>query len=116
MYHMITNIVTAYAGTMDDFCDAFANDHFIYAPFHGNMLSYWQLRHFDNVLFLKYEDLLENRFDGIKRISAFLGRPYNDEQIQQLVEHVSFENMQKQNIPTTTPTIHGGSKPTSIYK
>lgn len=105
-----------YLGTFDDFCTAFVNHHFIFMPFHSHVLSYWNLRNFDNVLFLKYKDLLNSRFDGIKSISEFIGRSYDATQIQQLAEHVSFENMQKQNIPTSTRTMHGESRPKSNFK
>lgn len=94
-YYMYKNGIAQYKGTMEDLCDLFLNDHMPFTPFFEHLLSFWQLRHLDNVLFLTYEELSADLFGGVKRINQFLGGSYTDEQLKQLTEYASFGNMQK---------------------
>lgn len=82
-------------GTIDESLERFLNDHVPYSPFYDHILGFWQLRHFDNVLFMTYEKMSADQFGGVKRISEFLECSYSDEQLQQLTKHVSFENLKK---------------------
>lgn len=96
MYHMFRNhSLLKYPGTMEDFFDTFLNDHIIFGPFHGHVNSYLQLRQCDHLLLMNYEKMVGNPFAAIKRISEFLNYSYTDEQLKQLTEHLSFENMRK---------------------
>lgn len=95
-YHMYQNHVwLKYAGTKEDFLDAFVNDHVIYGPFYDHVRSFKQLSKLDHVLLIKYEDMIADPFAAVKKISEFLNCSYDDDQLQQLTEHVSFENMRK---------------------
>lgn len=42
---------------------------------------------------IKYEDMLANSVAGIKKISEILECSYSDDQLKQLTDHVSFQNM-----------------------
>lgn len=59
-------------------------------------MSYWSMKHLPNILFLKYEDMKKDLSKTIQKVSEFLERPMNDEQVEKLTEHLSFEKM-KQN-------------------
>lgn len=50
-----------------------------------------------NILFIQYEDLLENTFEMVKKLAAFLGKTYTDDQIRQLVAFTSFKTMKEKN-------------------
>lgn len=69
------------------------NEISLLSPIHAHVLSFWELRNLDHVLFSKYEDLLADTFGNVKRISEFLGRSSSDQEIKNLVDHVSFKNM-----------------------
>lgn len=111
-YYMMRN-VAHYEGTLSELCELFMNDHTVFAPFVELILSYWQLRHLDNVLFLTYEELSANLFDGVKQINAFLGFAYGDEQLKQLADHVSFETMRKHIL--NNETFRGEKRDTSYW-
>ncbi|KAJ3673859.1 hypothetical protein LUZ60_005851 [Juncus effusus] len=64
------------------------------------MLEYWNesLKTPKNMLFLKYEDLLENPFGGVKNIADFLGYSFSKEEEmeripEKIVELCSFRNL-----------------------
>lgn len=67
-----------------------------YGPFWTNVLDYWERRYDPNVLFIKYEDMKHDLVSVIRKVSDFLiTRQLTDTQISKLVEHLSFQNMQK---------------------
>lgn len=81
--------------SMDDCVNGITNDEWIYAPHMDHILNFWNVKHLPNILFITYEDLLSDSFATIKKISKFLERSYTDEQIKDLTEFTSFENMKK---------------------
>lgn len=95
MYHMLRNDFKDFSGTLEEFFDVFLDDNIWYSPFAANILGFWEIRHLDNILFLTYEELSADRFNGVKRISEFLECKYTDGELKQLTEYVSFANMQK---------------------
>lgn len=77
----------------EHFYDLSLNEMALLSPIHAHVLSFWELRNSDHVLFSKYEDLLADPFGNVKRISEFLKRSSTDQEIEDLVDHVSFKNM-----------------------
>lgn len=100
MFHMLQNYMSSYKGSKEDFFDGF----FGFFPFYEHISSFNQLREFKNILFLTYEELTTNTFESVKRVSEFLECSYSDEQLRQLIEHVSFGKMRdKIVIPSMNP-------------
>ena len=58
----------------------------------GFIASWWEHYHNDNVLFVLYEDLIENREAEVKRIAKFMGIK-SEENIRVAVEKSSFDYM-----------------------
>lgn len=81
--------------------DAFLSELIHLSPVHSHVLSFWELRNLDHVLFLKYEDLLTDQFNGVKQISKFLECSYSDKDLTNLVDHLSFNKM-KDRVSMTT--------------
>lgn len=107
MYHMFCNhAFIKYPGTMEDFFDIFLNDHIIFGPFDEHVNSYRQIDQRNHVLLMSYEQMLANPFAAIKQISEFLNYSYSDDQLRQLTEHLSFENMRKRFV---RPAIYSSS-------
>lgn len=69
------------------------NDAWIFTPRLTHVLNYWRIRHLPNVCFVAYEDLVTDPFATIKKVSEFLDCRYTDEQLKELVEYSSFDNM-----------------------
>lgn len=105
MYHMFKVVKKELSLSLEDFFDLFLNEMCLYGSFSNHVLSFWHLRHLENVLFLTYEDLLADRFDGIKKIAQFLECKYRDRDLEQLTKYTSFDQMKKQN---TAETLQNG--------
>lgn len=96
MYHMFKNIpLMNFKGNLDDYFDLFLNDHVVYGQFYDHVYSFWQLKQLENVLLIKYDDMIVDPLAGVKKISEFLNYHYSDAQLKQIVEHVSFKNMRE---------------------
>lgn len=93
--------------------DEYLNDKMIYTPLHEHVLSFWQLRHLDHVLFCTYEELLADQFNGVKRVSEFLKCSYSDQQLRKLSEDLSFDNMKEK---ISVVTVDGIRKDDSEHK
>lgn len=99
MYHMFRNSeFLDFQGSLEDFFEVFLNDHVVYGPFFAHVNGFRKLHNFEHILFLSYDEMKEDSFAGVKRISEFLGYTYTDDQLQQLTQHVSFENMRKSSL------------------
>lgn len=102
LYHMRQK-AAVFNGTISEYFDILRNDFDIFSPYYEHIASYHQLRQSKHLLLLTYEEMSKNTFEIVKRVSEFLECSYSDEQLQQLVEHVSFEKMrEKVGLPTAT--------------
>lgn len=91
-YHHYRNIV-GYRGNKQDFFEAFLNDLVIYAPFNDHILDFWNMRNEDFILFLTYENMKRDTQAVIKSTMAFLGKKFDDDQVNKLAKHLSFDEM-----------------------
>ncbi len=91
-YHHYRNIV-GYRGNKEDFFEAFLNDMVIYAPFQDHILDFYNMRNEDNVLFLSFESMKRDIHSVIKKTMVFLNKEFDDNQINQLANHLSFDEM-----------------------
>ncbi|GAB6024027.1 hypothetical protein CHUAL_008749 [Chamberlinius hualienensis] len=85
----------AYSGTLKKFVENFCKDLMMYSSFGKNVLSFWNRRHQDNILFLFYEDLSKDMKTGIRKIADFLGKQLTEEQVDIVYGHCTFDSMTK---------------------
>lgn len=84
-----------YKGSKENFIKAFVKDLIIYSPFNDHVLEFWKIRNESNVLFLFFEDMKRNLNQEVRKAMKFLGKYYNNEQIDKLCKHLSFESIRK---------------------
>lgn len=94
MYHMFRNHKhIRLGGSIEDHFENFLNGHVAYGSYYAHVNSFLQLKNLENLLFIKYEDMLADSVDGIKKINDFLNYSYSEHQLKRLSEHCSFDNM-----------------------
>jgi hypothetical protein len=59
-------------------------------------LSWWEHRYLPNVLFLRYEDLLSNFSQELRRIIDFLDYPMDEDVLERITFMARFDNMKKE--------------------
>lgn len=96
-YHFLRNTFFFNAHfAMDDIVNGIVNDAWSISPRSDHIINYWNVsKHLPNVMFIAYEDLVTDAFLNIKKISKFLECKYTDQQLMELKEYVSFDNMRK---------------------
>ncbi|XP_014671593.1 PREDICTED: estrogen sulfotransferase-like [Priapulus caudatus] len=70
-----------------------AYDQVIFGNYFEHNLEYWEQRDSGHVLFLLYEDLVEDLAGGVRRIAEFLGKQLSDDQVSAIVAETNFERM-----------------------
>lgn len=95
LFYMLRNTSGLYPYSLNDFLETFLNDHVMYAPFHNHVLDFWKLRSLENVFFTTYEKMSDNCLDVVSQLSDFLGFSYNDKQLKDLADYVSFDNLRE---------------------
>ncbi|CAL8071678.1 unnamed protein product [Orchesella dallaii] len=85
----------SFAGSFEDFLEKFEKNELPYGPFFDHIESYVRHREDSNLLIVTYEELSKDPRDVIKKIAAFLEKPLDEEDVQKVVMHTSFESMKK---------------------
>lgn len=88
--------MTPFAEAFDLFCDGVSP----FGPVWDNMAEYWNesVARPEEVMFLRYEDLKEDTVGSVRRLAAFLGCPFTDEEAERgvpvaIVELCSMDKM-----------------------
>lgn len=90
-------------GTFDEFFEMFLRGQVDFGDYFENLLSWYEHRDDDNVLFLTYEDLKRDPKNGILSVARFLGKEYEDkllrdpEALEKVLKATSQESMKKFN-------------------
>lgn len=83
--------------SFDEFCELFLTNNTPIGPVWNHMLKFWNKRHEDNILFIKYEDMKRDYPTIIKKCAKFMNINYvlSDNDIVKLCEYLKFDHMQK---------------------
>ncbi|KAI4463026.1 sulfotransferase sult [Holotrichia oblita] len=82
-----------------------------FAPYWNNIYSYWNRRNLSNILFICYEEMKQDLASVIRKVTQFLGkRELNNNEMDCLVDHLSFLNMRK------NPAVAKNELLASIYE
>lgn len=114
-YHYFRNIYH-FDLTLDDVVNGITNDAWFASPSLDHVLNFWKLKHLSNIFIVTYEDLVNDSFATIKKISEFLGYTYDDEELMDLTRFISFANMStvntfnRENDVQQMENYHGGKR------
>lgn len=76
--------------------DSFIDGQMKYGNFWEHVLSSYALKDKDNVMFMSFEQMKKNLKGVVLKVSDFLGKTYNELEIDKLVEHLDFKNMKSE--------------------
>ncbi|VEN43799.1 unnamed protein product [Callosobruchus maculatus] len=95
-YHLNRLIRTqGYVGDFPLYWKFFQRNLQPWTPYWEHIREGWTRRHEKNVLFLFYEDMSQDIYSTIKKISDFFGKDYTKEQYEKLANHLDIENFRK---------------------
>ncbi|KAF2892847.1 hypothetical protein ILUMI_13326 [Ignelater luminosus] len=78
---------------LESFAKLYMADKVMYGSYWKHILGYWEKRNSLNILFIKYEEMKANLPEVIKKVAKFLEKELEEEQIELLTKHLSFESM-----------------------
>ncbi|XP_070560855.1 sulfotransferase 1C4-like isoform X2 [Ptychodera flava] len=84
-----------YKGSWNDFYKLYVNDKVWYGSWFDHVLTWWQHRNDENILFLKYEDMKKDPRGAVKSIADFLDVSLTEDTIDNIVEFCSFKKMKE---------------------
>lgn len=94
-HHLRGFIAYQFSGSWDEFFELYLAGNIYYGSWFDHVLGWWGHRNAENVLFLRYEDLISNLREGAERIARFLpGDTPPAGVIEEVVKQCSFDSMQ----------------------
>ena len=82
-----------YKGTFSEYFKLFEQKRIIYGDWFDFNLAWWALKANPNMLFIQFEDLIQDAEGQIKKIDAFLGINSSDDIINRVCQNVTFDEM-----------------------
>lgn len=93
-YHFdLMNNLQPDPGTWEEYLEKFMTGNVTYGSWFNHVKSWWNKKEEHPILYLYYEDMKENPKEEIKKITRFLEKNLNDEVLDKIVHHTSFEAM-----------------------
>ncbi|XP_026227831.1 sulfotransferase family 2, cytosolic sulfotransferase 3 isoform X1 [Anabas testudineus] len=80
-------------GTFDEFMDKFLEGRVLFGKWTDHMKSWRCSELGDRIMYITYEELVQDLPAALRRISDFLGRNLSEETIQKIAKHCSFNTM-----------------------
>ncbi|KAJ1131277.1 hypothetical protein NDU88_009615, partial [Pleurodeles waltl] len=80
-------------GTFEEFLELFLKGDMPYGSWFDHVRGWMELRGQSNFLLLTYDDLQQDLRGTVVKICKFLGKELDDQAINLVVEHATFENM-----------------------
>ncbi|XP_058502721.1 sulfotransferase family 2, cytosolic sulfotransferase 3 isoform X2 [Solea solea] len=85
-------------GTYDEFMEKFLTGKVMFGKWTDHVKSWRQPALGDRIMYITYEDMVQDLPAALRRISDFLGCNLNDETIQKIAEHCSLKSMKGNNM------------------
>lgn len=92
---------------LGDYLKAYMAGETVYGDYRDFNLEYWSLRDQDHILMVRYEDLIHQPFQEVRKMALFLGYSLSAEKITEIVNNTTFATMSKKD--TVNYTLASGN-------
>ncbi|XP_075785417.1 sulfotransferase 1 family member D1-like isoform X3 [Pelodiscus sinensis] len=82
-------------GTWDEFLEKFVAGEVAFGSWYDHVKGWWEKRKDKPILYLFYEDMKEDPKREIQKVLQFLGKDLEEEVVNKILHHTSFQEMQK---------------------
>ncbi|XP_074539189.1 amine sulfotransferase-like [Halichoeres trimaculatus] len=93
-FHKLANMLET-PKDFDDFFEKFLTDRVFGGSWFKHVKTWYSHREDMNMLFITYEEMIQDLSSVVKRICSFLGKDLTEEQLTNVVKHSTFKNMKK---------------------
>ncbi|XP_068590736.1 amine sulfotransferase-like isoform X2 [Cebidichthys violaceus] len=95
-FHKVANMLET-PRDFDDFFEKFMRGNVFGSSWFEHIKTWYSHKDDINMLFITYEEMIQDLHSAVERIALFLGKELADEQLADVVKHSTFNNMK--NIP-----------------
>ena len=92
-HHTRAFIAFHFSGSWDEFFNLYVAGHVCFGLWFDHVLGWWEHRSAENILFLKYEDLIHDPHKEVQNISSFLFGEVSLDVVEKVVRQSTFESM-----------------------
>ncbi|XP_046386868.1 sulfotransferase 1C4-like isoform X1 [Ischnura elegans] len=102
-YHNRKYKSIGFESDMKTYWDFFKRGLTFWSPFWSHVNEAWERRNHPNLLFIFYEDMKKDLPGSIRKVSQFLNKKMNDDQVAQLASHLDIKNFKSNPMIDTLP-------------
>ena len=92
-HHEKLNKLHCYIGDFPTYFDLFMDNLVFFSPYFDYVKEAWAFRNHPNVCLLFFEDMKKDLAKNVRKVAKFLGKELTDENVEALVDHLSFKKM-----------------------
>ncbi|XP_069840567.1 sulfotransferase 1C1-like isoform X2 [Dendropsophus ebraccatus] len=82
-------------GTWDNFFSMFMGGNVPWGNWFDHVIGWWKAKDQHNILYVFYEDMIEDARREIQKVMRFLGKDLSEDIVQKILHHTSFKSMKK---------------------
>ncbi|XP_077303529.1 sulfotransferase 1B1-like isoform X2 [Lithobates pipiens] len=82
-------------GTWEEYVEKFIQGNVGFGSWGAHVRDWWNLRQQKNMLYVFYEDMLEDPSCEIRKVVKFLGKDFSEEVVDRICQHTSFKAMKE---------------------
>ena len=96
-YHMYKSqeVLGKFKGSFHDFFELFKAKKMMCGDIFEWNKAWWEQRHRDNILAVKYEEMQQDCADVVRKVAKFLGKGLDNSTVDKIVQACSIKNMRK---------------------
>ena len=117
-YHHTTDVMvhSEFQGSFDQYADLFMEGKLVYGGYFDHLKSAWKHRSHPNMKFLWYEDMRKNTMKEVTELAKFVDHPLSEAKIEELVEHLRFQNMKERSANQMGGANSNDARMTKFYR
>ncbi|KAM3917761.1 sulfotransferase 1 family member D1-like isoform 1-T4 [Leptodactylus fuscus] len=93
-------------GTFDEFLQLFIEGKIAFGPWSDHVKDWWKIRQQRDILYLFFEDMLEEPMREIKKVMKFIGKDLPEDVLEKIQQRTTFKTMKENHMAnySTIPT------------
>ncbi|CAO2639468.1 Sulfotransferase 1E1 [Lemmus lemmus] len=103
-YYYFFLMITSYPNpeSFSEFVEKFMQGQVLYGSWYDHVKSWWEKSKNTSILFMFYEDMIEDIRSEVIKLIKFVGKKPSEELVNKIIQHTSFQEMK--NNPSTNYT------------